>query len=149
MFSQAIANDKPATAKRKPLNILIVDGDDCCGPGLKGMIEEAGHHAAVVRTCRGAMEIISGGRFDLIFLEIHLPDCMGYELIPRLREQWPDVKIVAMTANNSRKTETLVREQDITSYMIKPIGNRELRIIADHVSKMMGPRFPINHGKEK
>ncbi len=74
MISQAIVDDNPPPG-REPLEILIVDGDGHCGSGLETMIEAAGHHASVVRTCSDAIGNITGRRFDLVFLEIHLPDC--------------------------------------------------------------------------
>ncbi|MDM8537264.1 response regulator, partial [Desulfobacterales bacterium HSG17] len=101
-------------------------------------IDKLGYNAKAVSTGRDGLNTIINHSFDLVFIEVFLPDGMGYDFIPEFREKLPGLKVVAMTANNSKKTELRVREHNVMSYMIKPFGNRELKIIIDHIEKTSG-----------
>ena len=59
----------------------------------------------------------------------------GHELIPHLKEAWPNIWIVTMTDYNTREVELKVREQGIVYYMAKPFEAMALKEILDHRSK--------------
>jgi len=62
-----------------------------------------------------------------------LPDCKGYDLIPKFKSINPDVKVITMTGHNSRKLEQKVRNQGILYYMVKPIETKNLKLLLDHM----------------
>jgi len=73
--------------------------------------------------------------FDLIVLDIYLPDCMGHELIPEFKKARPDMGIVAITGYNSRELELAVREKGVIFFMVKPFNLNEMKQVLDHYSK--------------
>ena len=72
-------------------------------------------------------------------LDIFLPDIMGYDLIPLLKNEWSGMEIITMTGRSSMDIEERTRRQGILYYMVKPIDLSELRSILDHMNKK------INH----
>lgn len=97
-------------------------------------LSSCGHSAEQVKTGRDALTKIGEKCFDLILLDIFLPDCRGYELISQFRQIWPEINIVTMTAYNSRELETQTRKEGVLYYMIKPFELELIQEILKHIS---------------
>lgn len=69
----------------KPLKVLVVDDDPVCLTVTRKLLSKLGHE---VTTCSGgdeALEKVSGGKFDLIFLDCQMPGRDGFETVAELR----------------------------------------------------------------
>ena len=117
------------------MEILVVENDPGVVTPITEGIERCGHHCESSGTGEDALKMVSQKKFDLILLDIFLPDCEGHELIPRFKETWPDIGVVTMTGYNTRELEWQVRQKGIIYYMIKPFSMKEMKDILDHISK--------------
>jgi two-component system NtrC family response regulator/two-component system response regulator HydG len=63
-----------------------------------------------------------------------LPDMSAQDLIIKLKESKPDIGIVTMTDANSSGQEKEIRTLGIVYYMIKPVDEKVLKEILDHIS---------------
>ena len=115
--------------------IMIVKDDVAVASVLTESIQHWGYSAENADTCKDALDKVKQKRFDLILIDIFLPDGKGDKLIPQLKELWPKTGIVTMTDYNSRELEMEVREQGILYYMIKPIETENLKSLLDHISQ--------------
>ena len=70
-----------------------------------------------------------GPEFDLILLDVNLPDMDGYEVCRALRHVDKSVPIVFVTAKGDLKDYTAGREAGADSYLVKPIARAALRSI--------------------
>jgi DNA-binding NtrC family response regulator len=120
------------------MDILIVENDIAFAPVLTESIQAWAHNPEKSNTGKDALKKVRQKRFDLVLLDIFLPDCKGHELIPQFREMWPDIGVVTMTDYNSRELEWEVRQKGILYYMIKPFDMNELKVLLDHISKKKG-----------
>ena len=84
-----------------------------------------------VNTGQAALDCIAKERFDLVLLDIVLPDMPGYELIPEIKAQRPKTKIIVMTGQTSSELEKKVRQYGITDYWHKPFGIKNLKTISN------------------
>jgi len=121
--------------KRIFVDVLIVEDDVGGVSNLAQRIRGWGYSVENSDTCKDALGKVRKKQFDLVLLDIFLPDGKGHKLIPRLKELWPRIGIIAMTSYNSRKLEMEVREQGILYYMIKPFDTKYLKELLDHVSQ--------------
>ncbi len=117
------------------MNILIVEDTTEVSTLLKNAIEKWGYSAAVTETGQSAVEIIRKEMFDLILLDIFLPDVVAYDLIPQLKQEWSGINIITMTGYSSRELEEKVRSHGVLYYMEKPIDLVELKSIIDHLNR--------------
>ncbi len=82
--------------------ILVVDDDrDWCviiGKILTGF----GHRVTAVATGEAALAALEKDRFDIVFLDISLPDLSGMDLIPRIRAMRPEIMIDVFTGQGAR-----------------------------------------------
>lgn len=73
-----------------PVEILVVENDQRVAAPVTEAIERWGHQVETAGTGHDALKRVSQKRFDLVLLDLHLPDCRGHQLIPRFKELWPD-----------------------------------------------------------
>ena len=119
------------------MNVLIVEDDVFNAEAISEIIRSRQYSSETVGTGREAIERIKKKGFDLVFLDIFIPDCKGYELIPQFKEQCPGIGIVTMTGHNTRELELKVRSFMPNYYMIKPFRVDEVEEVLNHISKKM------------
>ncbi|MBT8489724.1 MAG: response regulator [Deltaproteobacteria bacterium] len=117
------------------MKILIVEDDKVFGDVIMKTVRKWGYKTEKAESGKEAMEKIRKESFDLVLLDLLLPDCKGYELISQFRRVWPDIDVVTMTAYNSRDIESKVRKQSVAFYMSKPFSMKQLRTALDHIRR--------------
>lgn len=117
------------------MKVLIVEDDSQMSIYIQKMLEKWGYQVENAETGKEALAKAKNETFDLILLDIFLPDIEGYQLIPPLKEQSPDVNIITMTGANSRELESKIRGMGILYYMIKPFEINNLKFIMEHITK--------------
>ncbi len=117
------------------MKILIVDDEVPFLNLLKRYLELWGHDCATAVSGQNALELLRDAVYDLVLMDIFLPDVKGYDLIPIIRRHLPNIDVITMTGYNTRELESIVRQQDILFYMIKPFEASQLKEILEHLSK--------------
>jgi CheY-like chemotaxis protein len=64
--------------------------------------------------------------FDLILMDIQMPEMDGYETTQRIRELSPDVPIIAVTAQVAEQSRDLIFASGMNDYILKPVDQDEL-----------------------
>jgi DNA-binding response OmpR family regulator len=117
------------------MRVLVVENDPALRDSIKAGIEERGHESQHCSRGKDALRMFKTGAYDLVILEVILPDMKGEDLISKLKEVSPDARIVAMTENNSRELEARIRERGILYYMVKPFEAENFGSLLEHLSK--------------
>jgi len=117
------------------MNILVVEDDSFIAEAIRENIKAWDHEVEISGTGKEALEKVKENAFDLVLLDIFLPDCKGHELIPQFKDKCPGMGIVAMTGYNTRELEWEVRQHGIIYYMIKPFEIKYLKPLLDHFLK--------------
>ena len=76
------------------MNILIVDHDLSVAEEISQCLRDWGHRSEIYSYGKKALARIRDKFFDLVILEIFMPDLQADELIPRMKQMRPNVKIV-------------------------------------------------------
>ena len=119
----------------KYMNILIIEHDMSYAQWLKENIGVRGFRIEILGKAQEALNRLRQKSFDLILVNIFLPDSTGPMLISEIKAISPKAGIIAMTDRNSRELEMQIRRLDILYYMIKPIDKKCLTRLLDHVEK--------------
>ena len=107
-------------------NILVVDDDIDLANSFKLILESVGYNVETVNTGLQALNKINKGRYDLVLLDINLPDMMGYEVADEIKNGKNNTDIVFITGYLS-----LSDNQDKT--LLKPIEPEQLLETAEQV----------------
>jgi len=117
------------------MRVLIVEDDIALSSSVSDAVVSWGYRTECAETGELALKKVEDENFDLVLIDIFLPDCKGHELISQFKAKQPDIGVITMTGYNSRDLEKEVRKQGILFYMIKPFADNQLRNILDHVNK--------------
>ncbi|MEW1950417.1 response regulator transcription factor [Pseudarthrobacter sp902506025] len=105
------------------MDVLIVEDDDAMAGALTAAVESAGHHPQ--RLARGADALLSHRNFQVILLDLGLPDMDGLEVLRKLR-QVTDVPILILTARDDERSVVLGLRSGADDYLVKPVKLVEL-----------------------
>ena len=117
-----------------PMNVLVAEDDTALASTIVQRVQRWGYMADLSTTGGETIDKISKNTFDLILLDIFLPDTTAHDLIPKIKEFQPGIGIVTMTGYNSGKLEREIREKGIIYYLLKPFNSHEVKEILDHIS---------------
>ena len=99
--------------------ILIVDDEKAIVKGLKYSIEQDGMETDAAYDGEEALELARTNHYDLVLLDLLMPDIDGFDAFRKLREKWP-VPIVFITADKSIETIQKAVEIGADDYVTKP-----------------------------
>jgi DNA-binding NtrC family response regulator len=117
-----------------PMDVLVADSDISALSNIVELIQRWGHHAEKSETAQGTLDKVREKPFDLVLLDMSLPDMTAQDLIGKLKELWPDIGIVTMTSTSTNELEKGIRTLGIVYYMSKPVSENILKDILDHIS---------------
>ncbi|MBN2122683.1 MAG: response regulator [Deltaproteobacteria bacterium] len=117
------------------MRVLIVEEDVDLACTVADKVSSWNHPARTVHSCRDALRSMAVAPFDLVLIDVFLPDALSHEIIPRIRKIRADIPIVTITGYNTRELERAVRLQGVLYYMIKPFEEEALKSILDHLEE--------------
>ena len=115
------------------MNILTVEDDKKVALTIIQAIERWGYQADTVETGEDALKKVRENSFDLILLDVYLPDTDALQLIPRLEKIYPKQKIVAMTGYHTAELEKEIKKLGVLHYIRKPFTSHELKTLLKHI----------------
>lgn len=78
-------------------SIMVIDDDAAVSRTLSLILTRAGYAVRVAANGRKALEMLASERFDLVLTDIIMPEFDGIEAIRRIRDEYPDVRVIAMS----------------------------------------------------
>src|SRR5690606_35763064 len=79
-------------------HILIVDDESALRQTLARILQRAGFEVTTSPTGHDALELLSQHTFDLVYLDIRMPDINGLEVLKTMNTNYPEVSVVLFTA---------------------------------------------------
>ena len=121
--------DQGVRQSEKGLSILLVEDRPTNQKMTTLMLEKKGHRVTSAHNGREALEILKSNHFDLIFMDIQMPEMDGFETTAHIRTAENDtehIPIIAMTAFATEKDKERCLKAGMDSYVSKPITPLEL-----------------------
>jgi DNA-binding response OmpR family regulator len=107
------------------MRVLIVEDDDAIATPLAKGLEREGLAVNRVETGSAALALTAEARFDVVLLDLGLPDRDGFDVCRELRAR-SDVPIIVVTARSEEVDRVVGLELGADDYIVKPFGFREL-----------------------
>jgi CheY-like chemotaxis protein len=108
--------------------ILVVDDDSPNLAVIRGFLRVRGIDPLVARSGEEAVEMVGRERPHLVFMDIHMPGCDGFEALARIRENssLAEIPILAMTASASESDRARYEAAGFDGFLPKPIDSAKL-----------------------
>lgn len=108
------------------LKILIIDNDKSFVSGLKYNLEQDDHNIEVLTKGKELTDLIINKHFDLVLLDLELPDVNGLNICKNIRKQ-SSVPIIILTKKNEDMDKILALEYGADDFLVKPFNILELK----------------------
>jgi len=105
--------------------VLVVDDEPQIRRALRLVLRANGYEVAEVGTGEGALDALVVQPFDLMILDLMLPDVDGVEVCRRLRE-WSRLPVVVLSAHGEEEVKVRALDQGADDYVTKPFSAPEL-----------------------
>ncbi len=126
------------------LEILIVDDEPFNLMLAEIILNKHGAHISVANNGRVALEKIEMQSFDIVLADLHMPEVDGYMLANKIREQYLQVPLIALTANVMQNDLEKIRQSGFNDILLKPYKEKELlNIIAKYAPVVIGENTDV------
>jgi DNA-binding response OmpR family regulator len=108
------------------MKILVVEDDRTVGQYVKRGLEEQRYQADLVDDGMEGLRLASGGRYDLIVLDLRLPGMNGFEMLRTLRDRGTTTPVLVLTAQDSVDFKVQALRAGADDYVTKPFKTADL-----------------------
>jgi PAS domain S-box-containing protein len=113
------------------LRVLVADDDWSNLLVIKRLLESMGHRATTVSNGKEALERLSGGNIDLVFMDCRIPGLDGYQATRRIRDGAvpgidPGIPIIAFTASVMEDNHEQCARAGMSGFLEKPVRKAQL-----------------------
>src|SRR4030042_4082022 len=102
-------------------SILVIDDEPNLRRSLGLILQRAGYTITTASNASEAIQLLQAGAYDLAFLDIKLPDQNGIQLLPRIRDLYPDMPVLILTAHATLDTAIGAVRLGARDYLLKPL----------------------------
>lgn len=106
--------------------VLIVDDSSLARRTVRQSLEELGHAVEEASDGAQALERYFINRHDVVVLDMVMNGMYGLEVLAKLRELNPDVRVIVLTADIQKSTLEHARAAGAAAFLNKPVNRQEL-----------------------
>src|SRR6266853_44110 len=114
-----------APREEQAMRILVVEDDSLLAQGLTRVLARAGHAVDRAETGVQADQALRAASYDLVVLDIGLPDIDGFEVLRRLRLRHAAVNVLVLTARDAIEDRVHGLDLGADDYLTKPFSVTE------------------------
>lgn len=108
--------------------ILVVDDNETITGVVKIILESAGYKCEIANSSKECLELLCTNKFDLILLDVAMPEVSGIDLLQHMKHMLNSNRIVLFTASTLTNTqiEHLKRKYNVLDCINKPVSKSAL-----------------------
>jgi two-component system NtrC family response regulator len=127
-------------------NILIIDDDRMIRNALVIQLTQLKHTVMVAESLADGLDMLPLAPFDIIFLDVHLPDGNGLEAMPAMRQTGSGPEVIIITGEGSAEGAELAIRTGAWDYIQNPLSKQEIELqltrALDYRASKKGDRTP-------
>ena len=147
--SQDLVTKHTLSEERRRLNILVAEDSPVNLKLVVRMLEKRGHAITPSTNGREALAALGTGSFDLVLMDVEMPEMDGFEATAAIRAKEKDtgahIPVIAMTAHAMKGDRERCLETGMDAYVAKPIRAQEMLETIDRVVAG-GPKVGVGAG---
>lgn len=109
-------------------NILIIDDDPEIRLILTKYLNEINHMPMVVETLSDGLDAVKSVNFELIFLDVNLPDGDGLDALPVIKNGASEPEVIIITEEGNTKGAKMAFDNGVWDYILKPFSKNEIKL---------------------
>lgn len=108
--------------------ILIIDDETDICLLLSGLLRRLGYQPTCANFIEDARQCLLSQKFDAIFLDLNLPDGLGFDLLPEIQEKQKKAKVIMISAFDGQTERRRATEQGADYFIGKPFTRRSVEM---------------------
>ena len=112
---------------RQPAKILVVDDERAVRMMLEAALRAQGYRVGCASSGGEARGLIEAEEFDLLLLDLQLGDMDGIEILREIKERWPTIEVILLTAHGSINSAIAALRHGAFDYLLKPAQIQDIR----------------------
>jgi two-component system response regulator HydG len=118
--------------------ILVVDDEKSNLEAMEKLLGFEGYQVVTAMTAAAALQVLKKQSVDLVLSDLRMPGASGLELLRSLKNTYPDVPVVLLTAYGSVNDAVEAMKLGAVDFLSKPIRTEQLlRIVQDSLARKM------------
>jgi len=110
----------------RPLRVLVIDDEIVICQACRMILIEEGCLVQEQATGEDGLQALAKGIFDVVLLDLKLPDMDGMDILKKLHQQKPDVPVIVMTGYSTVSIAVEAMKSGAADYLSKPFSDEEL-----------------------
>jgi len=127
------------------VNILLVEDDEIASELICDFLEECGFNVKPVFTVTDGISYINNNHYDLLLLDINLPDFNGFEILKNIKNRI-SLPVIVTSAYSDTRSKISAFKYGASDYMVKPLDLEELEA---RIWVQLGKNSEIRNEDEK
>jgi DNA-binding NtrC family response regulator len=119
------------------MNIMIVDDEKIVRESLFHWFTKLGHTAEKASSGFEALEILGKNPFDVLFVDIRMPEMNGIELLEKVKTEYPETVVIIITAYGSIESAVKAMQLGASDYLLKPFKPDYLSLVMEKVAQQV------------
>jgi DNA-binding NtrC family response regulator len=125
--------------------VLVVDDEEQVRTFLGELLGSSGYQVRCASSGSQALEMLSGGSFDVVLLDVMMPEMSGLEVLRRYRASGGGAPVIVLSALSGAEDAMRAMKMGASDYLSKPFSNDELE---DAMSRAVGAsRMPARQAQ--
>jgi two-component system nitrogen regulation response regulator NtrX len=113
-------------------NVLIIDDEKDICTMLKGILEDENHKVSTAYSGISGLKSLSREVFDVVLLDVWLPDIDGVTLFERIKNSYPDVVVIMMSGHSNIETAIRCTKSGAFDFLEKPLSMEKIILNIQH-----------------
>lgn len=118
-----------ADISEKKATIILVDDDEGMRETLRDILVDEGYQVMMFASGKEALKEIRKGLFDIVIVDLKLPDVGGIQILEEAKEVNPESAVIVMTGYASLESAVEALNRGAFSYIIKPFNIDEVKVV--------------------
>ncbi len=120
------------------LKILLLDDEKIVGKRLEPMLAKCGYDVEFFSNPIIALERIEQKKFDILVADIYMDEMDGFQVIEKVLDVYPDIKIIVITGYAMMEIAREAMEKGAFDFIAKPFKPDDLRVIIEKAACALG-----------
>jgi DNA-binding NtrC family response regulator len=116
------------------MSIMVVDDEAIVRESLFHWFKKYGHVVEIASSGFEALEKLEKYPFQLLFVDIKMPEMDGIELLEKVKTDYPDTLVIIITAYGSIDSAVSAMRIGATDYLLKPFKPDQLSLVMERIS---------------
>jgi two-component system NtrC family response regulator len=115
--------------------MLIIDDDIEACETMESLITRQSHACKMANTLKAGLEYLKNNTFDVVFLDVHLPDGNGLNILPAIMALPNPPEVIILTGKGDPDGAELAIKGGVWDYILKPSSVREITLTLNRALK--------------